>query len=106
MQKKTYKSINLACTLQQDDEITTDKCLNGVISKTEGGFRFEEAVRKGRPKRNPKLFDGKFCSLIHMTNGKYQIHMKTIDASTITNSQSFAFSLYCELLNALSIVSL
>lgn len=55
MQKKTYKSINLACTLQQDDEITTDKCLNGVISKTDDGFRFEEAVRQGRPKRNPML---------------------------------------------------
>ena len=91
MQKKTYKSINLACTLQQDDEITTDKCLNGVISKTTEGFRFEEAVRKGRPKRNPKLFDGKFCSLVHMANGKYQIHMKTIDASGELDRQELAF---------------
>jgi len=104
MQKKTYKSITLACTLQQDYEITSDKCLNGVISKTDDGFRFEEAVRKGRPKRNPKLFDGRFCSLVHMQNGRYQIHMKTIEASTKLDRQQLAFEVYSELLNAFNII--
>lgn len=104
MQKKTYTSTNLSCTLQQDSEITQDKCLNGVISKTDDGFCFEEAVRKGRPKRNPKLFDGRFCSLVHMTNGKYQIHMKTIDASGIIDRQDLAFKVYSELLNAFNII--
>lgn len=104
MQKKTYTSTNLSCTLQQDAEITQDKCFNGVISKTDDGFRFEEAVRKSRPKRNPKLFDGKFCSLVHMANGKYQIHMKTIDASGITDRQDLAFKVYSELLNAFNII--
>ena len=104
MQKKTYTSTNLSCTLQQDAEITQDKCFNGVISKTDDGFRFEEAVRKGHPKRNPKLFDGKFCSLVHMANGKYQIHMKTIDASGITDRQDLAFKVYSELLNAFNII--
>ena len=88
----------------QDDEITTHKCLNGVIYKTTEGFRFEEAVRKGRPKRNPKLFDGKFCSLVHMANGKYQIHMKTIDASGELDRQELAFKVYSELLNAFNII--
>ena len=100
MQKKIYRSINLTCTLQQDLEITIDKCLNGVISKAKDGFRFEEAVRQGSPKRNPKLFDGKFCSLVHMANGKYQIHMKTIDASGEFDRQELAFRVYTELLNA------
>lgn len=104
MLKKNYSNINLSCTLQQDNEITTEKCFNGVISKTDDGFRFEEAVRKGRPKRNPKLFDGKFCSLVHMANGKYQIHMKTIDASGITDRQDLAFKVYSELLNAFNII--
>ena len=104
MQKKTYSSVELSCTLQQDTEITQDKCFNGVISKTDDGFRFEEAVRKGRSKRNPKLFDGKFCSLVHMANGNYQIHMKTIDASGITDRQDLAFKVYSELLNAFNII--
>lgn len=104
MQKKTYISTNLSCTLQQDTEITNEKCLTGVISKTHDGFRFEEAIRKGRPKRNPKLFDGHYCSLVHMQNGKYQIHMKTIDASSITDRQDLAFRVYSELLNAFTII--
>ena len=106
MFKRTYKNINLSCIMQQDSENSKEKCLNGVMSKTRDGFLFEQAVRKGGCKRNPKLFEGDYCSLVHQRDGKYKIHMKTIDASTITNYQSFAFSLYCELLNALSIVSL
>ena len=104
MKKTTYTAIELSCILQQDSEISSDKCLTGVISPTEKGFRFEEAVRKGRPKRNPKLFDGTFCSLVHMQNGKYQIHMKTIDASGITDRQDLAFKVYSELLNAFNII--
>lgn len=104
MIKKNYSNINLACTLQQDNEITSDKCLNGVISKTDEGFRFEEAVRKGRPKRNPKLYDGNFISMVHMTNGKYQCHMKTITASKELDRQDLAFKVYSELSTALSII--
>lgn len=104
MNKKVYQNVNLNCIMQHDSELNVDNCLNGVISKTEEGFRFEEAVRKGRPKRNPKLFDGKFCSLVHMANGKYQIHMKTIDASGIDNRQDLAFKVYTELLNAFNII--
>lgn len=104
MQKKIYKSVNLACTLQQDDEITTGKCLSGVISRTYGGFRFEEAVRRSSLRRNPKLFDGNYCSLVHMQNGRYQIHMKTIDASGELDRQILAFKVYSELLNAFNII--
>lgn len=104
MQKKIYKAIDLACTLQPETEFTTNKCLSGVMSMTEQGFRFEEAVRKGSPKRNLKLFDGKYCSLVHMQNGRYQIHMKTIDASSIKDRGELAFKVYSELLNAFNII--
>ena len=104
MQKKTYTATTLSCTLQQGSEFTPNKCLNGVISKTHEGFRFEEAVRQGRPKRNPKLFDGKYCSLVHMANGKYQIHMKTIDASSIDDRHDLAFKVYSELLSAFTVI--
>ena len=104
MQKRIYTAIDLACTLQQDSEITTDKCLNGVISRSDKGFRFEEAVRKGRPKRNPKLYDGNFISLVHMANGRYQCHMKTINASGNFDRQELAFKVYSELLTAFNII--
>ena len=95
-----YSNVNLACSFQQVEELSENQCLNGVFSKTSEGFRFEEAAKGHRDKRNPKLFDGKFCSLVHMANGKYQIHMKTINASAITDPTEFAFKVFSELLNA------
>lgn len=104
MKKKTYYSTNLVCNLQQDGEILPSHCHCGVISKTDDGFLFEEAIRKVRAKRNAKLFEGDFCSLVHMQNGKYQIHMKTIDASSITDRNDFAFKVYSELISAFHII--
>lgn len=103
MIKKHYPNIMLTCTLQQDCEPSPDKCLNGVISKTHDGFRFEEAIHRGRAKRNPKLYEGDFCSLVHMQNGKYQIHMRTIDASGV-DRKDLAFKVYSELVAAFSII--
>lgn len=100
MKKTTYTAIELSCILQQDSEISSDKCLTGVISPTEKGFRFEEAVRKGRPKRNPKLFDGNYCSLVHMQNGKYQCHLKTFDPCGSGDAKELAFKVYSEMINA------
>ena len=97
MKKVIYKAIDLTCALQQDSEISADKCLNGVISRTGQGLRFEEAVRNGRAKRNPKLYDGNYISLVHMANGRYQCHMRTINASGNFDRQELAFKVYSEL---------
>lgn len=102
MNKKTYTSTNLACVLQHSEEITNDQCLNGVISKTSDGFRFEEAIRKGRPPRNPKLYDGKHISMVRMANGKYQFHMKTL--SDGLDREKLPFAVYTEMTAALQIL--
>ena len=102
MNKKTYTSANLACVLQHSEEITNDQCLNGVISKTSDGFRFEEAIRKGRPPRNPKLYDGKFISMVKMQNGRYQCHLKTMGEHF--DRKNFAFAVYSELTAAMAIL--
>ena len=102
MNKKTYTSTNLACVLQHSEEITNDQCLNGVISKTSDGFRFEEAIRKGRPPRNPKLYDGKFISMVKMQNGRYHFHLKTFDISIIDRPK-VAMGIYDEIVTALQI---
>ena len=102
MNKKTYTSTNLACVLQHSEEITNDQCLNGAISKTSDGFRFEEAIRKGRPPRNPKLYDGKFISMVKMQNGRYQCHLKTMDEHF--DRKNFAFAVYSELTAAMAIL--
>lgn len=69
---------NLTCTLQQDNEISQNKCYTGIFSKRGNSLKFEEAIRKGRAPRNPKLFDGKYITLVRKTNGKYQIHAKAL----------------------------
>lgn len=104
MKKKTYSNVDLSCSFQHVEELENDQCLNGVFSKTENGFRFEESIRGHHDKRNPKLFDGNYCSLVHMQNGKYKIHMKTINASAIRDPSDFAFKVYSELLSAFKVI--
>ena len=102
MHKKTYNNINLICTLQKSEELQESQCLTGVISKTHDGFRFEEAIRKGRPPRNPKLYDGKFISMVRMQNGRYQCHLKTMNKGF--DKHTFAEGVYQDVVNALKII--
>ena len=104
MQKKTYNDIQLDCVFQHVNDLPNAVCLPGMISRHEDGFRFEESCHHRRCQRNPKLFDGQFCSLVHMQNGRYQIHMKTINASAIVDRNQLAFNVYSELLTAFSII--
>ena len=111
MNKLSFTNVNQNCTLQNSSSLTSNSspleeglCLTGVFSKTDNGFRFEESIRGHRDKRNPKLFDGNYCSLVHMQNGKYQIHMKTINASAISDPNDFAFKVYSELLSAFKVI--
>lgn len=89
----------------QQNELSDNECLKGVISKSDNSFRFEEAVKKLSPRRNPKIYSGNYCSLVHMQNGKYQIHMKTINASAVTDPLDLAFKVYSEIINALKVIN-
>ena len=102
MKKKNYSNVNLTCAFQNTEELSGNQCLNGVFSKTGNGFLFEEAVRKGRPPRNPKLFDGKYISMVKMQNGRYQCHLKTMDKGF--DKRTFAGEVYQEIVNALKII--
>ena len=105
MRKINYANVNLTCAFQQMTDLPTDHCIGGVLSRTDNSFKFEEAVKQSRrPKRNPKLFEGDFCSLVHMQNGKYKIHMKTIDASTVADRQLLAYEVYAEVLKAFNVI--
>ena len=104
MQKKTYNDIQLNCVFQHVTDLPESACLPGMISRHKYGFLFEESCHHRSCPRNPKLFDGQYCSLVHMQNGKYQIHMKTINASSITDRNQLAFNVYSELLTVFSII--
>ena len=68
MNKKTYSSTKLTCVLQEDYEITTDKCHTGIISVTSDGFLFQESIRKGRPPRNPNYAFDVYCDIMNALN--------------------------------------
>ena len=103
MKKKTYSNVNLTCAFQQAENLENNQCLNGVFSKTNNGFLFEEAIRKGRPPRNPKLFDGKYISMVKMQNGRYQCHIKTFDPKEMDRKQA-AYDIYTEIAQAFCII--
>jgi len=117
MKKTSYLGVNLDCitqtptttatsvatvTKQPANALDEGQCLTGIISRTETGFRFEEAIRKGRAPRNPKLFDGKFISMVRMLNGRYQLHLKTMEQGF--DKKSFALAVYTEICNALKML--
>ena len=106
MKKNITLCIDLKTILQEDALLNPGKCYRGVLSRTsDDQYLFEEAVSSGRlARRNPKLFDGRYVSLVHMQNGKYQVHMRTIDASTAIDRKQLAFSVYSELLTAFEII--
>ena len=105
MKKNVNLCVDLKTVMQNDALPVEGQCYTGVLTRDgEEHFVFEESCRKHRCPRNPKLFDGQYCSLVHMQNGKYQIHMKTINASSITDRNQFAVNVYSELLTAFSII--
>ena len=106
MKKNVNLCIDLKTILQEDAQLIPGQCYRGVLSRTDDDhYLFEEAVNgKRNGKRNPKLFDGKYVSLVHMANGRYQVHMRTIDASSSLDRRDLAFQVYSELLSAFEII--
>ena len=94
-----------SCMLQQDNEISQNKCYTGIFSKRGNSLKFEEAIRKGRAPRNPKLFDGKYITLVRKTNGKYQIHAKTLRLEPGFNPNDVAFGFFQEVSSALKFIN-
>lgn len=106
MKKISVSSTHIDILTQNGEGMTEDKCLAGVLSKTAEGYKFEETLRKRRGPLNPKLFDGKYCSLAKLKNGKYQIHMKALQIDQQTSNDGLAFKIYSDVFAALSIIGL
>ena len=105
MKKNVNLCVDLKTVMQNDALPIEGQCYTGVLTRDgEEHFVFEESCRKHRCPRNPKLFDGQYCSLVHMQNGKYQVHLRTINASQVTDRRELAFNVYSELLEALSVM--
>ena len=107
MNKNTNLCVDLKTIMQEDVLLNEGQCYRGCLTRDgEDHYLFEEEAHTSgqRHKRNPKLYAGKFVSLVHMQNGKYQVHMRTIDASSTVDKKDLAFSVYNELLAAFNII--
>ena len=105
MKKNVNLCVDLKTVMQNDALPVEGQCYTGVLTRDgEEHFVFEESCHRRSCQRNPKLFDGKYCSLVHMQNGKYQVHLRTINASQVTDRRELAFNVYSELLEALSVM--
>ena len=103
MVKSTNLCIDLKTVMQNDSILVKGQCYNGILTRdSESHFRFEEAIRKGRAPRNPKLFDGKRISMVRKSNGRYQIHMKAMGEEL--DREKFALEIYGEVVSALKII--
>ena len=105
MQKNVNLCVDLKTVMQNDAHLIEGQCYNGVLTRDgENHFIFEESCQRKSCQRNPKLFDGKYCSLVHMQNGRYQIHLRTINASQVADRNALAFNVYSELISAFSVI--
>lgn len=108
MKKNVNLCIDLKTIMQEDALLKQGQCYHGVLSRTgEDQYLFEEETHKHVDRhfrRNPKLFDGRYVSLVHMRNGRYQVHMRTIHAGEVRDHRDLAFQVYSELLTALEII--
>lgn len=103
MVKNTNLCVDLKTVMQKDPLLVEGQCYNGILTRdSDTHYRFEEAIRKGRRPRNPKLFDGKHISMVRKSNGRYQIHMKAMGEKL--DRETFAFEIYREVVSALKII--
>ena len=105
MYKQTINNISLQLVMQQPEVVNQPMCLAGVLSKNQDQYRFEQAVKQKRPRRNPKLYEGRYVSLVHRSDGKYACTLKHIATPDEDfDHHTVAFRIYLELIDALQII--
>ena len=105
MYKQTVNNINIQLVMQQAQVFNLSMSHAGVLSMNPDGFRFEAAVKQKRPRRNPKLYEGQYVSLVHRSDGKYACSLKCISPHDKDfDHNTVAFRIYLELIDALQII--
>ena len=106
MKKNVNLCIDLKTLMQEDTILCAGQCYRGVLTRTgEHQFLFEECVPMVRHyHRNPKIYDGRYVNLVRKMNGRYQVRMRDIDATIVTDPQELAHRIYMELQEALSVM--
>lgn len=105
--KNTLLCVDLKTAMQEDDYLLIGRTYRGVLTRDgEMHYLFEKESRTSGQAhhRNPKLYDGRYISLVRKSNGRYQIHTRTIDPSEIKDIRQWTNALASELLDALDFI--
>lgn len=107
MTKNTNLCVDLKTVMQNDTQLSKGKCYNGILSRTGSDtYLFEEAVHTNtHGHRNPKLYDGKYLSMVRRQDGRYQCYLRQMPDLTQTNCHAYAFGIYEELVKAFTIIT-
>jgi len=106
MTKQTFEQTVLHCYMREH-QLTPGGGAAGVLIQGSNGeyFRFVEGERRtSSHPLNCKLFNGSRISLVRMQNGLYQPHCKTFQASDVADPEALAYELYCQLLEAFTLI--
>ena len=107
MKKNMNICIDLKTIMQEDALLNPGQCYRGVLSRTEEDvYLFEEAAPANHAhRRNPKLYEGQYVSLVHRSDNKYACTLKCITPKTEGfDHHNVAFRIYLELIDALQII--
>ena len=105
MYKTVISNTQLQLVMQKFEVFNQNMCLPGVLSKNPDGYKFEQSKKQKRPRRNPKLYEGEYVSLVHRSDGKYACTLKYIrDQEKDFDHNTVAFHIYLELIDALQII--
>ena len=105
MYKQIVNNISLQLVMQQSEVFNQPISYTGVLSKNPDGYRFEQAKKQKRLRRNPKLYEGDYVSLVHRSDGKYACTLKHITTPDEDfDHHNVAFRIYLELIDALQII--
>ena len=105
MNKNLELCVDLKTVLQNDAQVAEGKCYNGTLSRTDDDhYLFEESVTTSRQRRNPKVYEGQYLSMVHKEDGRYQYHFKSMPDLTRIDRDALALGIYREVVAALSII--
>ncbi len=80
MKKYLFESKDVLLVMQ-DREYNPEQCYKGCLSfnPEQKQLRFEQAAPISREQRNPKIFAGEYVSLVHQKDGRYRMHLRSLD---------------------------
>lgn len=101
--KTVFFNQQVDCYLQDGATVSEKESLVGALTKTAGGFRFEQEARKPRTRsRNPKIFDNRYISLVRRKDKSLKFSFKELPPNA--DLDKYAFEVYCEIENALRLI--